>query len=184
MGTSAEVGTGKLAEAMAALPAPRLCLPRHGLGWLGFFSQGCFLQFIIPWPPVGQGDRPGIAARMTSDLAKSLSSPGQCKPREQPGLRQQVLKKKTKRSAQKPHRYQPAKGPFLSHTFCGPFHITTPLEVMLGGGGGVGLGYIRNVTRRASPDVSLGQRAFQPRRPRFSPEATFQSFSLRGHQKT
>lgn len=184
MGTSAEVGTGKLAEAMAALPAPRLCLPRHGLGWLGFFSQGCFLQFIIPWPPVGQGDRPGIAARMTSDLAKSLSSPGQCKPREQPGLRQQVLKKKKKNGQPRNlTAISPQKAPFY-RTFCGPFHIMTPLEVMLGGGGGVGLGYIRNVTRRASSDVSLGQRAFQPRRPRFSPEATFQSFSLRGHQKT
>lgn len=114
MGTSAEVGTGKLAEAMAALPAPGLCLPRHGLGWLGFFSQGCFLQFIIPWPPVGQGDRPGIAARMTSDLAKSLSSPGQCKPREQPGLRQQVLKKKKKKNGQPRNltAISPQKAPF------------------------------------------------------------------------
>lgn len=68
MGTSAEVGTGKLAEAMAALPAPGLCLPRHGLGWLGFFSQGCFLQFIIPWPPVGQG---GLWHSRENDLGSS-----------------------------------------------------------------------------------------------------------------
>lgn len=111
-GTSVKGGSGELAETMAILPAPLHCLSLQGLGWLIFFLQGQNSAYhtlaTYGWRvAVGQGEGGDIIARMTSDPAKSLGRPGQCKPQRQSGLCPQGLKKKTSGSQAVPLETSP-----------------------------------------------------------------------------